>query len=296
MAPLITRTLLTCLAVNCQPNAVYFGKNAGERFVMSVTAEEFDSVIDEWKEWQTLPWGKLFYSTSRHNIQRHLGGKPLRILDVGGGNGADSIYFARQGHTVTLVDYSSEMLAQAKNAAEEEGVVGKITFCQSDAAQIGEIFAGEAFDLILCNLMIEFVPDPPALLRQIGQLLAPGGLLSLIDGNRYSEPYKCAVLQGNLAAAIRAIGRKDYPHRWFNRDVPIYSADEMIRLLQDAGLAPVGQYGIWSMCHYLPNERKFEAQYYAELEELEFRLSDVYPYYLIARFYQIIATKAQWKK
>ncbi len=54
-----------------------------------------------------LSWGKLIYDISRFNIHRHLDTRlPLCILDVGGGNGFNSIYFAKQGHSVTLLDYS----------------------------------------------------------------------------------------------------------------------------------------------------------------------------------------------
>lgn len=90
-----------------------------------ITADEYDAVVDVWKEWQSFPWGKLLYSISRFNIQRHLDNRPLRILDVGGGNGFNSIYFAQQGHSVTLLDYSPVMLSDAKQAAEREGSLRK---------------------------------------------------------------------------------------------------------------------------------------------------------------------------
>ncbi|HEX7588285.1 MAG TPA: methyltransferase domain-containing protein, partial [Anaerolineae bacterium] len=43
----------------------------------------------------------------------------LRFLDASGGNGLASIPFAAQGHHVTLLDYSTEMLAEARRNAEE---------------------------------------------------------------------------------------------------------------------------------------------------------------------------------
>ncbi len=45
-----------------------------------------------------------------------------RILDVGCGTGRDAIWFARQGHKVTALDYSSNARAYAKKAAEDAGV------------------------------------------------------------------------------------------------------------------------------------------------------------------------------
>ena len=84
---------------------------------MTVTPEDFNAVIDEWKDWQTVPWGRLFYSISHNNLKRHLPNRSLRILDVGGGNGMDTTYFACQGHTVVLLDYSPAMLADARKRA-----------------------------------------------------------------------------------------------------------------------------------------------------------------------------------
>lgn len=46
------------------------------------------------------------------NISRHTAKEKLRILDVGGGDGMDAIYYAKKGHTVTLNDCSSTMLAE----------------------------------------------------------------------------------------------------------------------------------------------------------------------------------------
>jgi len=45
------------------------------------------------------------------------------------------------------------------------------------------------------------------------------------------------------------------------------------------------------LCAYLPNEPKYEAEYFKALEQLECRLTDTYPYNLLARFYQVIVRK-----
>lgn len=258
---------------------------------MSETPAEFESAIDLWKDWQTRPWGRLFYSTTRLNVHRHIGSQTLRILDVGGGNGLDSIYFAKQGHAITLVDCSPVMLAEAMRAAEQEGVAERIAMCQADANAICDHLGERRFDLILCHLMLEFVTDPHALLRDMCQLLAADGLLSVVDPNRYSQVYRVAFQTGDLRSAAARIGARDYFHPWVKRLTPEFSAQEIIGRLRASGCALAGQYGIRCTCDYLPNERKSDPQYYAELEQLEHRLTDTYPYYLLARFYQVIARK-----
>ena len=258
-----------------------------------ITADEFDSKMDEWKEWQSFPWSTLLYSLSRHNILRHLDNRPLRILDLGGGNGFNAIYFAQQGHQVTLLDHSPLMLAEAQRTAEREGVFEKITFCNSDVGAVQEFFHGQQFDFILCHLMIEFIPEPIKVLENICNLIAPGGLLSILDGNRYSEVYRKAVQVNDLAAARQVIGIKDYFHPWFNRSHTLFSSAEIIDILQANGCEVVGDYGVRCICDYLPNEPKYEAEYYAALERLERELTNTYPYHLLARFFQVIVQKVR---
>lgn len=257
----------------------------------AITPDEFDAVVDLWKEWQSFPWGRLFYNLSQKNVQRHLNQHPIRILDVGAGNGFNSIFFAKQGHSVTWLDYSSAMLSDAKKAAKKEGVLEQITFCQADAEKAQEIFKGQQFDLILCHLMIEFVPDPKEVLRGICELIVPGGFLSILDANRYSEVYRKALQANDLAAAFHVIDTKEYFHPWFNRSTPLFSSAEMIALLEETNCEVVGDYGIRCLCDYLPNEPKYEEEYFQALEQLERQLTDTYPYKLLARFYQVIMRK-----
>jgi S-adenosylmethionine-dependent methyltransferase len=251
-------------------------------------SDKFAHVIDQWKDWCSSPIGQIRFSTSRLNIQRHLSGKKLKILDVGGGNGLDSIYYARQRHLVTLFDGSPAMLAEAKTTAAEQGVLKQLTIYQGDIGDIKQIMSEQRFDLILCHLVLEFLSDPLVFLGELCQLLAPGGLLSVIDPNRYSLTYCNAFYTGNISEANKAIGIKQYFHSWVNRLTPIFSAEEIIAQLQASGCILVGQYGIHNVFYYLPDDRKSDPQSIKELEQLEHKLTGTYPYYLLARFYQVI--------
>ena len=74
---------------------------------------------------------------------------------------------------------------------------------------------------------------------------------------------------------------------------PLYSAEEIIAILEKSGCSLAGQYGIHNVFYYLPDERKSDPQAVAELEQLEHRLTSEYPYYLMARFYQVIMQKVR---
>ena len=54
----------------------------------------------------------------------------------------------------------------------------------------------------------------------------------------------------------------------------------------------VGQYGIRCVNDYIPNnDIKSALTFFAGLEKLEYAMSDRFPYYLIARFFHLVAQK-----
>lgn len=259
---------------------------------MQDTSEEFGEILELWKNENKMPWGKLRYEASRQNIARHISKNSLRILDVGGGDGIDAIYYAKQGHSVTLTDCSSTMLSEANRSAKEQGVSEqlKIIHTKPDEALI-EALPDQSYDLILCHLMIEFVPDSQAYTKEMMKLLSGGGIISILDVNRYSDVYLKAFQANNLPDALETVGKKEYFHPWVKRITPRFSAEDIMQLMKENNCTLLGQYGVLNLCAYLPNEPKFVPEYFNNLRELEFKLSDTYPYYLLARFFQLIGRK-----
>ena len=97
------------------------------------------------KEWDRLkkkhPYEK--YITIRM-MDRYI--KPGdRILDIGGGPGHYAIHYAKQGHSVTLLDLSDENVRFAKKKAGQYGV--KIAAEQGDATDLSR-FADDSFDTV----------------------------------------------------------------------------------------------------------------------------------------------------
>ncbi len=93
---------------------------------------------------------------------------PGRALDVACGRGRNALHLAQLGFDVTGVDVSPTALAQAAAAAAGRGLAA--TWLERDLDD-GLGVAGE-FTLIA---MIRYVDQ--ALLRQLGEWLAPGGVL-----------------------------------------------------------------------------------------------------------------------
>ena len=259
---------------------------------MTDWARVFGDKLPAFKELQDAPWGRLLHSVALANVQRHLGGQPLRVLDAGGGNGVEAIPLAAQGHTVTLLDLTGEMLAEARRNAEASGVAERMAFYQADLVAIPDLFPDAQFDLILCHNVLQYAGDLGATTGAVCHPLRPGGLISVMCVNRYSEPYRQALMQLDLDAAYASLDAKTIFAYTFGVPVQAYVAEDLVGPLEQAGCSVIGRYGVRCVNDYvLDNNLKYDPAFFARLERLELTLTDRYPYYLLARFFQLIARR-----
>lgn len=102
---------------------------------------------------------------------------PGRALDLGCGEGGDSVWLALQGWTTTAVDVAPTALARTREAAAAAGA--KVTTEQHD---LESSLPGGPFDLVSAFFLQSPVEwDRPAVLRRAAELLTPGGVLLLVD-------------------------------------------------------------------------------------------------------------------
>ena len=69
-------------------------------------------------------------------------GRPLRVLDLGGGTGGLAVPLAELGHEITVVDPSPNALATLERRAAEFGVADRITARQGDADSLADLRSG----------------------------------------------------------------------------------------------------------------------------------------------------------
>jgi SAM-dependent methyltransferase len=143
------------------------GEEHGEQRLDSPThAHEWDARYSERDElWSGRPNGRL--------VAEVAGLPPGRALDIGCGEGADAIWLARRGWTVTAIDISDVALSRARAAADRTGVA--VEWLCGDALQMA-LPAG-SFDL----LSLQYPALPKAAgdvaLRALLDTVRPGGLL-----------------------------------------------------------------------------------------------------------------------
>ena len=108
--------------------------------------------------------------------------QPGRALDLGAGEGRNSIWLAQRGWRVTAVDFSDVAVARGKAWAEEEGVTELITWLTTDLAEFRPEVRG--FDLIL-SLFLHIPADQRrSVLRRAAGALAPGGTVLVVGYDR----------------------------------------------------------------------------------------------------------------
>lgn len=159
----------------------------------------------------------------------------LRILDVGCGTGRWSFRLAAAGAVVTGIDFSTGMLdkALAKPGAAD------VRFVQHDLAKALP-FADNAFDGIVCCLVLEHVAELGPVLAEMKRVCRPDGFIVI------SDIHPAMSLLGTQAQFVDpATGRKTRPHAVAKRVSDHVNAatgvglvfGEMVEAAVDEGLA-----------------------------------------------------------
>ena len=95
----------------------------------------------------------------------------MSLIDLGCGDGRISIPLVEQTGELLLVDSSPGMLELARRNVPP-GSAGRVGFKCVDLAAFEP---QQSYDVVLCIGVLAHVPSPPATLRQIAQLIGPGG-------------------------------------------------------------------------------------------------------------------------
>ena len=105
-----------------------------------------------------------------------------RVLDVGAGSAPYRALFAH-------CDYKTQDFAQLRDDQLRHGGYTAIDLVSgADAIPV----ADASFDVVICTEVLEHVPEPIAVVREFGRIIAPGGRLILtapLGSGIHQEPY-----------------------------------------------------------------------------------------------------------
>jgi SAM-dependent methyltransferase len=149
-----------------------WGRRLAEQFrTRERWAEEYES--GDWARLRTLEeFGR--YSLLAGYLLRQ--GRGLRVLDVGCGNGAMMEELHPQGHVYVGCDHAPPALRQALHLSG-----AKDALLVADAGRLP--FLPGSFDAVICNEVLNYLPDVPAAVAGMVRVLSPDGhlLVSLFD-------------------------------------------------------------------------------------------------------------------
>lgn len=173
-------------------------------------------------------------------VGRARGGRPLRIVDLGGGTGGTAVPLALLGHQVTVVDPSPDALASLERRAVESDVAGAVQGVLGDAATLPDLVPASTIDVVVCHGVLEVVDDPVQAMAAAAGTLSAGGCLSVLAAQR-SGAVLTQALAGRFDQALALLAAPDGPAA----DPPRYlRRADLESLVSGAGLTTTAVRGV----------------------------------------------------
>jgi SAM-dependent methyltransferase len=144
-----------------------------------------------------------------------------RVLEAGCGVGAQTVTLAARspGARFTSVDISADSIAEARRRVDLAGLAN-VEFSQADI--LAPPFSPVSFDHVFACFVLEHLPQPERALAALGDVLRPGGTITVIEGDHGSaffnpddlaahKAIQCLVDLQRQAGGDALIGRRVYP-------------------------------------------------------------------------------------
>ena len=123
----------------------------------------------------------------------------MRILDLGAGNAWLSHRLAALGHRVVAVDALDDD-ADGLGASQHYSVRFPAVQADYDALP----FTPGQFDLVVFNGSLHYAPDVAATIAAARRMLAPGGIVAVMDSPMFERDSDGRAMTADLAARLRA--------------------------------------------------------------------------------------------
>ncbi|WP_447553283.1 methyltransferase domain-containing protein [Vreelandella sp. EE22] len=201
---------------------------AGDRY--------FDGLVDKFsRSLYQAPRGELRLAMLDYLLPQMLRLDQQPVLDIGGGLGQQTAWFAERGHLVTMTEPSPDMLDYARQwHREAKGLPSEsIRYIHAPLQALVDEAPGP-WPLITCHAVLEWLGDPRAAITTLAGLLAPGGQLSLMVFNRDALRFSNAV-KGNLKKALSDQLEGKGKRQRLTPISPVTHA-EIVRWAQECGL------------------------------------------------------------
>ena len=143
-----------------------------------------------------------------------------RVLEVGVGTGINLPLYPRHAQ-VSAIDFSPSMLQKAHEKVAKQGL-DHVRLYEMDASSIQ--FPDDSFDVVYAPYLINCVPDPIGVAREMMRVCRPGGRIFLLNHFRSANPIMSTIERFWTPVSI---------HMGFTVDMPLDG------LLEQTGLRAV---------------------------------------------------------
>jgi SAM-dependent methyltransferase len=176
-----------------------------------------------------------------------------RVLDVGCGQGTQSLWLARAGHEVTGLDISAELLLRFNEtlAVEPAEVRDRIRLVQGPGEAAPEATPGP-FDVILCHGVLMYLDDITPMLGALSGVAAEQATLSLLVRNGLATAMRDG-LRGNYKDALAAFDSRDYVNR-LGLPAHAHTPEDLDEVLHRHGWRRDDWYGVRVFTDHLDEE------------------------------------------
>ncbi|HEY2283302.1 MAG TPA: class I SAM-dependent methyltransferase [Solirubrobacteraceae bacterium] len=137
-----------------------------------------------------------------------------RVLDVATGTGmvAAELLTRDRDRTVVGLDQSAEMLARARARFDAGPDSERVELLTGQAERLP--FADGAFDALTFTYLLRYVDDPPATMRELARVLAPGGRIASLEFGVPPRAVPRLAWRFYTAVGLPALGRV-FSREWY---------------------------------------------------------------------------------
>jgi len=158
-------------------------------------------------------------------------GAGQRVLDIGSGVGDVAMLVANlvgPSGEVVSIEHDPRSIARARSRVAEAGL-HHVSFTQSDVSQVA---SDKPFDAAVGRFILQFLPDPVAVLRSLSHLVRPGGVLAFQEVSY--APFLLLSAHLPVWSAAASLLREAISRSGANTEIGL----ALHRVFQEAGLPP----------------------------------------------------------
>ncbi|MGI8879627.1 MAG: class I SAM-dependent methyltransferase [Jatrophihabitans sp.] len=180
---------------------------------VAVDQSTFETARLDWLDSETNVRNVVRQEMIARQLSSHIAGRTGRVLDVGAGQGMQSIRLARAGHEVVAVEPDPEMRRafQANVVREDADVRNRIELLAGSIGELPPSLGDATYDTVLLLGVLMYMPESRSAIAQISRCVAPGGVLAVAVRTPVSALWRPAARQ-DWTAALAAFDEYDDAH------------------------------------------------------------------------------------